>query len=516
MNLTLSLFRRELLAVPRRSRFYLKRATLVAVGGLVILWGLKVGNMSRTTTIGLQIFIWLSMSMLVVMSLVSALNASSSIMREKEQRTLGLLFLSDISSRDFILGKLFTSLFSTTMAILSALPLFLLAVSLGGVSARQILTAFAVLLGTVFLLSGLGLFAATTARNEKSMNGLLLLVIMTLLVFLPIAITLTYIPKNRPPPAAMMCIISPFVAMGSLARGRLLVHGLANAGVSVVLGAGFVLLAGVLLPGRVLSRERPPIAQKIRQRLKADRRSRKWVIPARISGNPVTWKDFTYGHGGRRATWLKFAVSTVVIGLIPLIVCMRVSSADQEETFNAVVYTLLMFSAAVFALGSVSHCGMAFNGEKKSRAMEILLTTTLTDGEIIIGKTRAVLLSLLPWLICMLVCALLVVLIHGDEKHFWEGASAVGFEYLSMWFGYSCLALWISLRYRKNLAFPICILVFLLWNTLGRAMIFSLIDHFSSMTQVVLMDVLIHLGMGLIFLAFLCASFRRLALQDAG
>jgi hypothetical protein len=43
-------------------------------------------------------------------------------------------------------------------------------------------------------------------------------------------------------------------------------------------------------------------------------------------------------------------------------------------------------------------------------------------------------------------------------------------EYTGIWFGFSCLALFLSLRCKRNSAFGICVLVFLLWNTIGKAL----------------------------------------------
>ena len=68
MNLILSIFRREMIALPRRRRFYLKRTMLVLLGGIIIIWGLSISRGARSTTMGLQIFSTLSITMLVAVS----------------------------------------------------------------------------------------------------------------------------------------------------------------------------------------------------------------------------------------------------------------------------------------------------------------------------------------------------------------------------------------------------------------------------------------------------------------
>lgn len=518
MKQVLSIIGRELKTGPRRRRFYLKRTALVGLGGLVLLWGLAMNLLTESTTVGLQVFSSLSFSMLVAMCVISAANAASLVMREKEERTIGLLFLSDISSGAFVWGKLFVSLFSSMMAILSVFPLFMLAISLGGVSAVQILSAFALVLSTSFFVACLGILVAACARTQKGMNGLLVLTCVAWFVFLPVAIMVRAIPSQQEPSMELLSAVSPFVAMGSTVGGSAARWGCLNCCVSLGLGLPLIGLACLILPRRIVSREGAPLRARVKERLKAFRGARRWVVPASIRGNPVQWKDLHFWHGGTRAIWLKFLVSTVCLLAILLAVLLKVGDTSGEDLCVTVVTTLFVYSLAIFGFGSFSSFGMTFHKERRAHALELLLTTSLSRGSILRGKIGAAVSAVFPWLACAGVCAVGLCWIHGYDSDFWEVAFWVSAEYASMWFGYCALALYISLRFTRNAAFGVCVLFFLLWNTLGRMMIAGLAESMMNVEfeEILMLDIGVHMGLGLLCLGRSFGRFRECALADAG
>jgi len=204
---------------------------------------------------------------------------------------------------------------------------------------------------------------------------------------------------------------------------------------------------------------------------------------------------------------------------------------SAKDIATTMLMTLLVISCAVVVVGSVSSLGMTFTREKKSRALEMLLTTDLSDREIIGGKVAAAFLSLLPWAIGAAALGLGLLVMYGGEPFLWD-IDAWGIilmvlvEILVMWFGYACLALWISLRHKKNVALGICILVWMGWNTFGRGLIMAVTFGVVGMGSrgmaflipvlVVGADVLFHGTLGAVCLASVFSSFRRVALQDQG
>lgn len=518
MKLSMPIIRRELGAMPRRRRFYLKRSALVLVGAIVLLFGLAAQRRSPSGAPGLTLFVSLSVTALVTMSLMAAGASCALLMREKEERTLGLVLLSDISCSRFLLGKLFIAVFAIVMALLSLLPLFLLVTTLGGVSAPQIMGTLAVLFGTLLLVACAGLFAGAVSQRETAAHGLLALFFVFMFVAPPLAVSIHWLVHlERPPPSGLLTVISPWVALVDLIYGRRTLYSLLNGGISLL--GGLVLFCGACaaLPGSVFSREREPLARRVKERLKRRRMLGRCVRPPPIVGNPVAWKDFNFWHGGRALTWLKFALAVILTSALLLYGFYKANTGtiEADDLINALTVMLFWLCAAVVGLGAVSHCGMAFNRERRDGAMEPLLTTVLSDGEIVGGKVLAVLRSLSPWIVGAGIAGAVMLARFGGElgsSEALEVLAAMSAEYFSMLFGYSALALWLSMRMRRNAALPVCFLIFLLWNMIGRNMLLYAFSY-RNMFWVVLIDVAVHTGLGIGALILVFAGLRTAAAQ---
>lgn len=151
------IFARELIALPRRGRFYFGRATFV--GALLVLsmtaWLVvseqrPVRGVGELALFGVLAFRFLAPLQLLATMFFGALAAASGVAIEKDRRTLDLLLLTKLSNVELVLGKLAASLVSVISMLLGALPLFMLAMLWGGISPAQVGQAFAVcLVGTL-------------------------------------------------------------------------------------------------------------------------------------------------------------------------------------------------------------------------------------------------------------------------------------------------------------------------------------------------------------------------------
>jgi hypothetical protein len=83
---------------------------------------------------------------------------ASAIAEEKEEGTLGLIRMADISPLALLFGKSTSRLGTVMLLLLVQIPFTFLAVTLGGVSQTQILTAFALLATYLFALANVSLF----------------------------------------------------------------------------------------------------------------------------------------------------------------------------------------------------------------------------------------------------------------------------------------------------------------------------------------------------------------------
>ena len=69
---------------------------------------------------------------------LSAIQAASNIAVEKDRQTLILLLMSRLTNSELVLGKLFSSLLSIGVMLITSLPIFMLIVLFGGTSFEQV------------------------------------------------------------------------------------------------------------------------------------------------------------------------------------------------------------------------------------------------------------------------------------------------------------------------------------------------------------------------------------------
>lgn len=536
MNGVFVVLRRELLARPRRGWFHLKRMAVVAFGGIIVLMGLFSANAAMGSPSGLVVFSWLAVAALVAICPIGLVAAGSSIMSEKEDRTIGLLFLSDITLGQFAAGKLLVSLFAVTVSLLSLVPMLMLAMSLGGIGAGQILASLAIIVCTAFLAVSVGLFAGAVTSSEKRMHSLLALLGLMMFVLPPPFFALLHeLPRVRLP-WEVLWVTSPFAAISHVLEGRLFDLAAFNCVLSIGLGLIFVLLAVTVLRARRTDLDTPSETGGILGWLRSVRPGRWFVLPP-VTGNPVAWRELHVVYGGVKAAWLQYGLMVLGCCVILLLIKMEVGKEwDLVDVGKTAVVMIFILSLFVLWLVSVSRFGAAFSKEKSQRTISMLLTTDMTDSEIIRGKVTGVLRSMAPWLTSVVVFGGAIVLYLGSEvlfsrsdyswRHFKEvvmGSSFVGAEYIAGWLCFSSLALWLSVRYKRNVALGVCVLAMVLWNTIGRTfqgMVFAAIAFggfmYGELFPWLMLGVDI-VGAGCITavsLACLSQFFRQSALRD--
>ena len=170
-------FSREAAVAPRRTRMYVGRAAYAAALLLVmstawlILSGTQIvrdlGDFARFGAVLFQILAPLQAAVAVFFS---ALLAASAVAQEKDRRTLVLLLLTHLSNGELVLGKLAASLLNVAVMLAAALPLFMLAALLGGISFGQIGRAYAVTLASVAACGSLG--STLALWREKTFQAL--------------------------------------------------------------------------------------------------------------------------------------------------------------------------------------------------------------------------------------------------------------------------------------------------------------------------------------------------------
>ena len=427
MQTMILILRRELLTRPRDRWFYAKRLTILVVGG-VILW-IGIGEHGGpTSTMGLVLFRQLSMAMILLSCFIAPYTASAMLTREHEDRTLAVLWLTDLRPVFLLAGKLSTGLFASFAALLSLLPLLMFTVSLGGVSTAQMLGALAIVLANVFMASCMGLFCGSLFRRSRNVRGGVFLLALVYYLLLPIGIQiyLEYSPRAAVAGRMYVDLVSPPTAVAQLGSGMGLSVVGPNCAFSCVVALAFLAGAAALLPRTVLEPGSRHAGRRLRDSIKRWKSRRAGRRPP-IFGNPVAWRDTQYRYGGDLWHWKAMLIVVFTVALVPFLLVLVwpwfarqlglygkswLAIVTDDDVYAVMAVLQLLACACTAVVLSLSHCSNAFSRERRGRTLEALLGTEMGDGEILWGKIRAILFAVLPWLAATVAAFVLVCMLE--------------------------------------------------------------------------------------------------------
>ena len=149
------IFAREALTAPRKLHHYLLRSGYVACL-LVLMYTVRqatIGFQDIKFTGDVAAFSSLVFSLFALLQLTlgmffSTLFTAANIAQEKDRRTLILLLMTDMRSRELTYGKLLASLLTAGVLLTTSIPVFCALGLLGGVTPQQVFWAEAVILST--------------------------------------------------------------------------------------------------------------------------------------------------------------------------------------------------------------------------------------------------------------------------------------------------------------------------------------------------------------------------------
>ena len=316
--------------------------------------------------------------------LAGVLLTADALAEEKRDGTLGLLFLTDLRGYDVVIGKLAACSLTALYCLLALLPMTVLPMLAGGVTASDVWRMAIALLNALFFSLAVGLFISACGRDSQRALGNALGLVLLLAAALPALASLgTAIPLA--PVWQKLAWVSPFSAFNAAvdvstteqAQGYW--HAL---GACHLLAWSFLALASVVLPrcwqqrfstggrrGFWLGRGRGSAAR--RQRLRAK------LLPAQ----PVAW--LASGElGVQWGAWLIVAAwAVVVIGAILW------WPGSTDPTFLS-GYGMAPPGFCLKVLFALQACRFFAEG-RRNGALELLLCTPLTNRDILSGQIRA-------------------------------------------------------------------------------------------------------------------------------
>jgi hypothetical protein len=377
--------------------------TRVLVGGFSLLVTLYLIWAIRETlgaAVGGAFILKYASYITLALCMTSAINQTCDCLSsEKREDTLGLLFLTHLKGYDIVLGKLIANSLNSICLLLAIVPILGIPVVLGGVAGSELVRIPVALLTALFLGASAGMLISAVVREQRRAFIAAGVTMAFLAASLP---ALSALAKERwqlPALAFVLNLASPFYAQEmSFADtfGLSTNHFWKAILTEWSLGIGALIAACRIVPHSWKVKER----QSARSRLSAGRfaearpvdKARQTIMLAK---NPIFW----LGSRDRFARlWPFLFLMASLIGAGCLIAYYNL---PREPAFATLFVTIFANDFAMRVRTGVT-ASIQLGGDRKSGALEMILSTPLTIPEIVKGQWMTIRRSMLETYILLL------------------------------------------------------------------------------------------------------------------
>lgn len=349
---------------------------------------------------------------------------ASAVAEEKEEQTLGLLRMTDLSPLSILLGKSTSRLCGALLLLVAQFPFTIMAVTFGGISLGQVVASYCAVGAFTFLLCNLALLGSVISRGVAGAATFCIAVIGLLLAVVPLLYALQSADTNY---------LHWNASFGRLASGiwtatpiaRLLeVLGTGYRGgaigwqvlTNLAFGVGCFLLAWAAFQ-RFCDREsvvpsaplRVPAAgtvSTVGTRLRKGR-------PPRVWARALVWKDFHFLCGGR----LGFLIRAAAYGSTVAYAVWEFSAGGMARSFGLSMFAFRLLPL-VFYIDVGAMAARIFRTELRDQTLSALAVIPGTMRDIVRQKALACLLAAAPGVVC---CAALKII-----PPFFRGSGLMG------------------------------------------------------------------------------------------
>src|SRR5665213_929360 len=370
---------RELRVASRLRGTYWSRFAAAILGAGLAAEFLSVSRQQPVAVMGNVLFKTLAGVLFIYTAVAGIGMTSDCLSEEKREGTLGLLFLTDLKGYDVVFGKLAASSINAFYGMMAVVPVLAISVLLGGVTKGEFWRVVLVAVNLLFFFLSAGLFASAVCRRENRALALAILIVAVLLGAFPFYAGLKgenkanydFIPTLLPCPA-----FGCFAAFDSLSSSVKPFYFWANVLITQLYGWTFLLLSCWLVPRswQEGARRRLPLPAAVEAWRS---RPQKHLL----SANPYLWRA---GHG--RVKYLKPWLTVGLLNLLWLWTSWRFPF-QRYDPANDLFYLVVMSSLLKIQLAG--EASGALGRDRASGALELVLTTPLSEKEIIRGQRLA-------------------------------------------------------------------------------------------------------------------------------
>jgi ABC-type transport system involved in multi-copper enzyme maturation permease subunit len=415
--LTGPIFDKELRVSSRRKRNYLLRFAYILFLTIFILsiWYSTVGIRSsgsavyiasRLSQAGRQLITIISWFQFIAAQLIAIVMLSSSVSAEIHAGTLSVLLTTPISSFQIVTGKLLSKLLQLVILLAISLPLLAIVRILGGVPWNYVISSVCITITAVMLAGSVSLLLSIIYR--RSYVVVMMTIVGYLLIFgaLPGLFNLLAVFDlfifSQGTTQSITAMINPFVAFAA-ENATLLQSGIPNffswpihclimlAATAVLITISVLLIRQSVLH-QTSNQPRSFLHTSIfrrKDKLAVDKSYNRppggFIEP--VTGSPIIWKEMRKGIIGHRKGEIVIYVLLIGLFLIAAVSLLFIGRGGLGRTvmphfLMSGINLILLARLAVITAGSLTM-------EKEARTWPILLTTLLSDEEIVRDKAIA-------------------------------------------------------------------------------------------------------------------------------
>ncbi|MBN2588517.1 MAG: ABC transporter permease subunit [Sedimentisphaerales bacterium] len=411
--LTGPVFDKELRVSSRKRRNYVLRAAYILLMLIILLFiwavvvdfrGSRILNVSRLAQAGKVIVTYIVVFQFCASQIIAVVMLSNSISDEIYHKTLGMLMTTPITSMQIVIGKMFSKLLQLFLLLAISLPLLAIVRVFGGVPWSFITSSLCLTLTTVILVSSISLFYSIFCRRAHIVIIVTILSILCLFALIPfLAATIFFLTKIGSDDVFGMLLINtnPYVAFFFNTLAMLepraaffsfFVSPYINCLINLLLAFVFVVIS-IILVRKVALRQAAGQLFSSRQKKTYRKNNAKNSAIISVIGPAVLWKELI----------LPLRKNTKILRIIGVIVFLailtysywflyHVDALDDEPTH--VLYSLIFMVLGTLITTVFSSTSITL--EKESSSWLLLLTSTLSDRQIVYGKLCGVISRCLP------------------------------------------------------------------------------------------------------------------------
>ena len=475
---------RVVAGASRRSRHLMLRTVYLTALLLVVVFSLFLAMSGQNASLAdlakhaSQTFAKASVAQLALMCFLAPVFTASAITQERDAQTFNILLSTPLTSAQIVFGSLMSRLYFVLMLLVAGLPIFLMTMVYGGVTAPQVFESFALSGATAVLTGSLAIFVAMIGVGTRRtiFSFYLLIVIYLLCLYLLGRWDRTWIDASAPNidgrQMSWLTPLHPFLAlevalhqvyappysqlseMSSL--GRYAVAYPSATYIMWTLGLALILTtASIMFVRRGAKTGESTFVSNLLDRFRRHKSGDRTRPPRNVWQNPVAWREAKTRASG--SSLIRMAI--VVVGFVgPSILFFDYVGGDlSNQSAGEWLAGLIMTQFALVIIIATNTAATSITKEKESKTMELLLTTPLTSKYILWGKLRGLVSFASPLLIgplvVLLVFGLYGVLGNGAKKVVDVEAAIVIGMLLVTYTAFACVVgVWRSLNSKTNVA----------------------------------------------------------------